>query len=194
MFPLLAKLSLYLKEKGTGAVLGAAVICLVATHLLEPVSSLYASPVFRVFQVFSGMLIVQLPPLKAESRWKKNLIELLAVLFALLAYFCLLEKSVTLMDTAASVFLVYVLGQDWNGIVSRVLGCLPLRKLGKLSLPIFLIHGPVLFVWGRQLYKTLTCPHKGIVTGGICLLAILVLSVLYLLAQRLIKRCSKKTK
>ena len=177
---------MWLQKKGLWAVLGGMCACLVVVHLLEPISELYASPAFRVFQVFVGMLIACLPGLKVYLPYK-NLWEMGAVLVALLSYLCPWNK-VTLLDTAACGFLIYILSQNGNGAISRFLGSPGICRLGKLSLPIFLIHGPVLFILGRKVYAQLHCGHKGIVTGLICLTVTLLLSCVYLLAEKLVKR------
>lgn len=187
-FPLLAKFCIWLQERGTWAIFGSLAVCLVSVHLLEPVSELYASPVFRVFQIFSGMLIAQIPPLNIADSKKQCGLELIVLGACVLAYFRILEKAVTLVDTACCLFLIFVFGQNWNTVVSRILGCRIMQFCGRLSMPIFLIHGPILFLWGKPLYASLTCPHKGFVTGGICFAATVALSLIYLLLEKLVKR------
>ena len=187
-FPVLARLCLWLRSKGTWAVCAGLVGCLLGAHWLEPVGALYASPIFRVFQLLAGMLLTQLPAPELQKKGLRELAHWGAGLLGVAAYFCILQEAVTLLDTLSCAVLIYLLAHWRTTVLSRILGAKPLAFLGQLSLPIFLIHGPVLFIWGRKLYSTLTCAHKGIVTGLLCLGLTLTLSAVYLLAASLLKR------
>lgn len=161
-------------------IIGTIGLCLIAVDLLESVDALYASPVFRVFQLFIGMLITELPGFCPQTKCRVYFWEFISVIVAFCAYACVFPQIITLFDTFSCFFLIYILSQNWGGAISRVLGSSFMCTLSKLSGPIFLIHGPVLFLLGRWLYGHLTWKHRGVMTGILCLILVIVLSVIYL--------------
>jgi len=165
-------------------VLPAFVCCLMCIHFLDGVGALYAHPVFRVFQVFCGMLIPELPPIAYKGKLQFHIIEVLAMLLAISAYFWIFPEIVTLFDTAACFLLIYVLGQNGNGVISRILGSKIMCSLSKLSDGIFLIHGPVLFILGRKLLDKLDTEYNEMLTSISCAVLVVVLSILWENVQR----------
>ncbi|MCF0215923.1 MAG: acyltransferase [Fibrobacteraceae bacterium] len=171
-----------------------AVIMLAASPLPEPyhMNILYFGFYCRFFYylvgLFFGLIYTKYSTVLKQSREtsmvKNSLVELVAILIALVAFFSVsyaklgyLNQWVNLYYIPALLFAILVFAKD-KGIFSRLLSLPPLQYLGNTSMNIFMIHYVVIFFGGEMLLSSLV-PQQPLLDIGLLLVVTLVICVVW---------------